>query len=190
MLKIGMILASSRQGRNGELIAEWLTGQFKSRPDVQLKLIDLREWALPAYEHETGPRIAELAFKDHSLEKNWYQLIRNLDAFIILTPEYNHGYPGSLKNALDCIYTPWNYKPVAFVSYGFSASGARAIEQLRLVSIELRMIPIRDELNISLNFSFDGSLAKRAITMIDELLWMAEIMNSARREPQLKSLVS
>lgn len=190
MLKVGLILASSRQGRNGELIAEWLTGQFKSRTDVQLKMIDLREWVLPAYDFETGPRVAEKSFVEGSIEKKWSRLIRDLDAFIILTPEYNHGYPGSLKNALDCLYTPWNYKPVAFVSYGFSASGARAIEQLRLVAIELRMIPIRDELNISLNFSFDGSLSRRAITMIDELLWMTEIMKSARSELLLKSLVS
>ncbi len=113
-----------------------------------------------------------------------------MDAFVVLTPEYNHGYPGSLKNALDNIYTPWNYKPVAFVSYGFSASGARAIEQLRLVAIELRMIPIRDELNISLNLTFDGSLAKRAIQMIDELVWMGEVMGAARVQPLMTSLVS
>lgn len=179
-MRVGVILASVREGRNGEIIADWIMKQFALRPDIQVELIDLREWAFSSYESAFGPQQAEKNFSPDSIEQLWFDQVDRLDAFVIVTPEYNHGYPGSLKNALDTVYSPWNYKPVAFVSYGFGAAGSRAVEQLRLVAIELRMIPICDELNISLSPSFDGAPGKRAMLMIDELLWWSEIMMSKR----------
>jgi NAD(P)H-dependent FMN reductase len=111
-----------------------------------------------------------------------------LDGFVIVTPEYSHGYPGALKNALDHLYAARNYKPVGFVSYGGLEAAARAVEQLRQVAIELRMVPIRDKVNLRLiglsvdewAFPSDELHSKRAVAMIDELLWWTQIMKEAR----------
>jgi NAD(P)H-dependent FMN reductase len=110
-----------------------------------------------------------------------------------VTPEYNHGYPGGLKNAIDHGFAVWANKPVAFVSYGGTAGGARAVEQLRLVAIELRMVPIRDEVNVRLiGVALDERgqpteefYAKRAAAMIDTLLWWARVTKEGRERHPL-----
>lgn len=183
-LSVGVILASVREGRNGEAFASWICDQSATRPEMQAELLDLREWPLPAYDRPPGLAGSEKNFPDGSLGERWLGKINSFDAFVIVTPEYNHGYPGALKNALDYVYSPWNYKPVAFVSYGFNSAGARAVEQLRQVAIELKMIPIRDELNIRLGTPIDVSLNRRAGVMVDELLWWARVMNDAKARHQ------
>ena len=114
--------------------------------------------------------------------------INGLDGFIVVTPEYNHGYPGQLKNAIDHVHTGWWYKPIAFVSYGGRAGGARAIEQLRNVVVEVRMVPVRGEVNIGLiGLATDGAgrpersaLREGGGVMIDELLWWARVAKDDR----------
>ena len=95
------------------------------------------------------PPAIETDYTD-DVQRRWSQKIHGLDGYVIVTPEYNHGYPGHLKNAIDHVHLGWWYKPVAFVSYGGTACGARAVEQLRNVAVEVRMVPVRSEVNIRL----------------------------------------
>lgn len=188
MERIGIVVASVREGRRGEPIARWIHEQAAAREGVSAELVDLREWPLGAYTHGKPATVAEAGFAADSLEGRWAALVRGLDAFIIVSPEYNHGYPGQLKNALDAVYAPWNHKPVAFVSYGGNASGARAAEQLASVAIELRMVPIRDGVHVRLiglatderGAPTDPYYAGRARALLDELVWYSRVMREAR----------
>jgi NAD(P)H-dependent FMN reductase len=187
-LAIGVIVASVREGRRCEAFGKWIRALLAERPNITAEWIDLKEWPLPAYGSRDNPMAAEKGYVSGTLERRWADQISALDGFVIVTPEYSHGYPGALKNALDHLYVAWNYKPVGFVSYGGFASGARAVEQLRLVAIELRMVPIREEVNLRLiglavddrAFPSDELYSKRATAMIDELIWWTQIMKEAR----------
>jgi NAD(P)H-dependent FMN reductase len=192
-LEVGVILASVRDGRRGEQFAAWISALLAARAEVQTELLDLKEWAAPPYSHKDPPTVAEKSYEPTSLAGRWRDKIASKDALLIVTPEYSHGYPGALKNALDQIYAPYNHKPVAFVSYGGFASGARAVEQLRLVAIELRMVPIRDEVNVRLvgyaaderGWPKEELYGKRAAAMLDELLWMGRLLKDGReRHPR------
>ena len=187
-LSVGIIVASVREGRRGEAFGKWIHELIGERPNITSELLDLNEWPLPAYSSRDNPMAAEKGYAPGTLERRWADRISALDGFVIVTPEYSHGYPGALKNALDHLYVAWNYKPVGFISYGGFAAGARAVEQLRQVAIELRMVPIRDEVNLRLiglsvddrSFPSDELYSKRAVAMIDELLWWTQIMKEAR----------
>lgn len=187
-LKLGILLASVREGRRGGGFAQWVHGLAAQRPGVEAEIVDLREWPLPGYLFPEGTLAAEKKYPAGSLERRWADKVASFDAFIIVTPEYTHSYPGSLKNALDHAYAGWNYKPVAFVSYGGFSGGVRAVEQLRLVAVELRMVPIRDEVNMRLvgfvpdarGFPTDELYQKRAAAMLDELLWWTRVVKDGR----------
>jgi len=187
-LRVGIIVGSVREGRRGEAFARWILGLASDRREVKAELLDLKDWPLPSYSFREGTTAAEQSYPPDSLAGRWAKKITAQDAFIIVTPEYNHGYPGALKNALDHLSAGWRHKPVAFVSYGGFAGGARAVEQLRLVAIELRMVPVRDEVNVKLvGFEADERgrpsdplYAKRAEAMIDDLLWWARVAKQGR----------
>lgn len=192
-VRIGVILASVREGRRGEALARWIHELVGARPDVAAELLDLSDWPIPPYAHRDSPGVAEKGYAPGGLERRWAEKIASLDGFVVVTPEYNHGYPSALKSALDAVYGPWNHKAVAFVSYGGFASGARAVEQLRLVAIELRMVPVRDEVNVRLvGYAADGRghpadpiYAKKASAMIDDLLWWTRVAKEGReRHPR------
>jgi NAD(P)H-dependent FMN reductase len=187
LLRIGVILASTRRGRRGEAYAKWIHEILAQRRDVEIELLDLREYPLPAYEHTEMPPTIEKAYQDES-SRRWSEKIHALDGYVVVTPEYNHGYPGQLKNAIDHVHTGWWYKPVCFVSYGGTASGARAVEQLRNVAVEVRMVPVRSEVNIRLiglqadeaGRPSDPLYAKLAKATIDQLLWWARVAKDGR----------
>lgn len=192
-VSVGVILSSVREVRKGEAFATWIYNLLAARADVKPDLLDLKEFVFPGYPAAESAAMAEKKYAEGSLEQRWRDRVAALDSFVIVTPEYSHGYPGALKNALDHIYAGWNYKPVGFVSYGFSASGARAVEQLRLVAVELRMIPIRDEVNLPMltlatddrGQPSDAFYQKRAALMIDELLWWTRMAKDGReRHPR------
>jgi NAD(P)H-dependent FMN reductase len=186
-LRIGIVIASVRTVRKGEKFAKWIHGVAAARPDVELELLDLREYALPPYSYELMPFKAEASYTD-DVARRWSERVHALDGFIVVTPEYNHGYPGQLKNAIDHVFAGWFYKPIAFVSYGGNAAGARAVEQLRQVAIEVRMVPVRGEVNISvIGLATDDAgaptaphFAQRANAMLDQLLWWARAAKAAR----------
>lgn len=182
--RISIILSSTRDNRFGEKVARWAESVAEKRTDMQVELVDLKEWDLPLFHGANPPSSG----KYDDVQKKWAAKIAQADGFLIVTPEYNHGYPGQLKNALDHLYTPWNYKPVAFLSYGGPAGGARAVEQLTSVAVELRMIPLRDSVALSLvGLALDEQggpksefFGKRAATMCDELCFWAGAAREVR----------
>src|SRR5262245_44384372 len=102
-LQLGVILSSTRQNRRGEGFARWIFELASAKPGVVAELLDLKEWKLPNYEYPSPPSVLEKNYPD-DLPRRWVEKIRALDGFVIVTPEYNHGYPGSLKNAIDYVY--------------------------------------------------------------------------------------
>jgi len=188
MERLGVIAVSVREGRRGFAFAQWLHEVASARPNVDAQLIDLRDWPLGAYTLAKPPTLAEAEYEPGSLPHRWAELVRGLDGFIFVTPEYNHSFPGHLKNAIDALFPAWAHKPAAFATYGGWANGARAAEQLTLVVTELRMIPVRDQLNIPIiNHALDDRgmptldlVHKKAGAMLDELIWLAGVMREAR----------
>jgi NAD(P)H-dependent FMN reductase len=186
-VRIGILLASVRQGRRGEGFATWIRELVAARPGVAVEWLDLREHALGPYLHEQMPGAIERSYADPA-QRTWSDTIHALDGYVMVTPEYNHSFPGQLKNALDHVQQGWWYKPAGFVSYGGTANGARAVDHLRGVAAELRMVTVRGEVNISLiNLQRDDAgrptdalYGKRAAAMIDQLLWWARACKAGR----------
>lgn len=185
--KIAIIMGSTRPSRFNEHPARWIHGVAKARKDLDVELLDLRDYPMPHFDEEGSPAGTP---SRSEVARRWQKKIAEFDGYIIITAEYNRGPPGVLKNALDYAYNEWNNKPVAFVGYG-SVGGARAIEQLRLNAIELQMAPIRTAVHIqwpiylavtkegkSLD-SFDF-LQQSARDMIDQLLWWTHALKAAR----------
>lgn len=186
-MNILIILASTREGRAGEKVARWVKEQAATRSDFASELVDLRDWPLPFFTSATPPGSPD--YRPEGLVQQWSEKIASADGFLVVTPEYNHGYPAALKNALDHLFREWNRKPVAFVSYGGAAGGARSVEQLRQVAVELAMAPIREALHITAIWSAlnedgspkDPSAAKRLTAVLDELAWWANALKAARK---------
>src|ERR1017187_2818810 len=145
-LKIQVIIGSTRQHRFSEKPANYIFEELKKREDTEAELIDLRDWPLPFYDEPISVG-SNKGIYSNPLGKEWAAKIGEGDGYIIVSPEYNHGYSAVLKNALDWVFPEWNKKPVGFVGYG-NAGGSRAIEQLRQVVIELRMVPIFNSIHI------------------------------------------
>ena len=183
-LNIGVILGSTRPNRAGKAVADWFMDQTKQFPDINFNFIDLLELNLPFLD-EPIPPLAHKYSKDHT--KKWAETVENLDGFVVITSEYNHGYPGSLKNALDFLYQEWNHKPIGFVSYGNVAGGSRSVEQLRQVAVELQMASIKQQILIPVIWEAvkDGKLDPDKVkgnvkTFIEDLRWWAEVLKTGR----------
>jgi NAD(P)H-dependent FMN reductase len=152
MLKIAIILGSTRPNRNGEAVARWVYEIAGKRKDAKYELIDLKEIDLPLLDEPIPPSLGKYS-KPHT--KAWAARIAAFDGFVFVTGEYNHGIPAALKNAIDFLYAEWNNKAAGFVSYG-SALGARAVEQLRLVMGELQVADVRAQVMLSLYTDFQN----------------------------------
>lgn len=164
-MKIGIILGSTRPNRKGKQVADWVVEITGGRDDAAYELIDLADHPLPHLDEPVPPAAGEYR-NEHT--KRWARTIAGCDGFVIITPEYNHGTPGVLKNALDYLYAEWNNKAVGFVSYG-SAGGARAAEHLRLVAGELMMADVRQQVTISLATEFEGGTFRPGDWQVDAL---------------------
>jgi NAD(P)H-dependent FMN reductase len=140
MLKIGIILGSTRPGRNGAAVANWVLEQASKRTDATFELVDIESFHLP------------LLDKPHTIA--WAEKIASLDAFVVVTPEYNHSTSGALKNAIDYLYSEWANKAAGFVGYG-SLGGARAVEHLRVIFAELQVATVRGQVALSLFTDFE-----------------------------------
>ena len=147
MLKIKIILGSTRQQRFSDKPGNWIYKEAKKKNGIDAEILDLRDYQLPFFNEPMSPGMIKDGVYPNEIARKWADKIREADAFIIVTPEYNHGISGVLKNALDYIYAEWNNKPVGFVAYG-GVGGARAVEHLRGVAIELQMAPIRNAIHI------------------------------------------
>jgi NAD(P)H-dependent FMN reductase len=152
MTKIAIILGSTRPGRNGEAVARWVLQQASTRTDADFELVDLRDHPLPHLD-EAVPASMGMYSQPHTLA--WAATIAAYDGFVFVTPEYNHGTTGVLKNAIDYLYAEWNNKAAGFVSYG-SAGGARAVEHLRLIMGELQVADVRQQVQFSLFHDFEN----------------------------------
>lgn len=152
MSRIGIILGSTRPGRNGEQVARWVLDQARTRTDATFELVDLAEVALPLLDEPFPPAMGRY---QHDHTKRWSETVASFDGFVIVTPEYNHSIPAVLKNALDYLYTEWNNKAVGFVSYG-SAGGTRAAEHLRAIAGELQMADVRAQVTLLLATDFES----------------------------------
>jgi NAD(P)H-dependent FMN reductase len=151
-LQIAVILGSTRPGRLGKAVADWVVERAQGRVDARYELVDLLDYPLPHLDEPLPPSMGQYA-QEHT--KMWTAKIVSFDGFVIVTPEYNRSTSGVLKNAIDFLYAEWNNKAVAFVSYG-SLGGARAIEHLRGVSAELQMADVRQQLSFSLFTDFEN----------------------------------
>lgn len=152
MLNVAIILGSTRPGRNGEAVARWVYEHAKKRTDAQYELVDIKDYNLPLLDEPVPPSLNQYS-KEHT--KRWAAKIGSFDAYVFVTPEYNHGINGALKNAIDFLYKEWNNKAAGFVSYG-SAGGVRAVESLRLVMAELQIADVRAHVALSLFTDFEN----------------------------------
>src|SRR6201996_6298850 len=150
MIRIGIILGSTRPNRNGEQVARWVYDVASQRDDAEFELIDLRDYPLPHLDEPLPPSMGQYQ-GEHP--RRWSEKIGSFDGFVMVTPEYNHGTSGVLKNAIDYLYAEWNNKAVGFVSYG-AVGGARAAEHLRLISGELQMADVRTQVALSMFTDF------------------------------------
>src|SRR5580692_7088199 len=152
MIRIGIILGSTRPGRRGEQVAKWVLEVASQRADADFELIDLIDFPLPHLDEPLPPSIGQYQ-NSHTLE--WAAVIAQFDGFIFVTPEYNHSTSGVLKNAIDYLYAEWNNKAMGVVSYG-AVGGARAAEHLRLIAGELQMADVRTNVALSLFTDFEN----------------------------------
>jgi NAD(P)H-dependent FMN reductase len=174
MSRIGIILGSTRPNRNGEQVAQWVYEVASRRTDAEFELVDLRDYPLPHLDEPLPPTMGQYQ-NEHT--KQWADKIASFDGYVFVTPEYNHGTSGVLKNAIDYLYAEWNNKAAGIVSYG-GVGGARAAEHLRLVLGELQIADVRQQVPLSLitefeNFSTfkpnDYSLASLG-TLLDQVI--------------------
>lgn len=189
-IQIKVIVGSTREGRFSDKAAAWIAEEIKKQEGVTVEVLDLRNYDMPFFNEPMSPSFKQEPYKNEAVSR-FTKKIEEGDAFVIVTPEYNHGTSAVLKNALDWVYQEWNNKPVAFVSYG-TVGGARAVEQLRLNVIELQMAPIRNAVHIPGEQYFQVLFGKmdmkelfaaqkdKAEAMIIQLLWWARALKNAR----------
>ncbi|HEX6543994.1 MAG TPA: NAD(P)H-dependent oxidoreductase [Ktedonobacterales bacterium] len=180
-----IILGSTRQNRYGEVVAHWVNQRARTRSDAIFELADLKEWALPFLDSPLPPALGQY----DEATRPWAKKVDAADGYVFVTPEYNHGYPAVLKNALDHLYREWGHKPGAIVSYGATTgAGYRAAEQLRQVLVELRMVPLREQVGVPTILNAfdehgrarDAALDKSLDVMLNELVWWAATLMPAR----------
>ncbi len=184
MIRIAIILGSTRPGRNGEAVAKWVHEQAGKRTDAQYELVDLLDFNLPLLDEPVPPAMHKYS-KPHTIR--WAEKIASFDGFVFVTPEYNHSTSGALKNAIDFIYKEWNNKAAGFVSYG-SAGGTRAVEHLRLIMGELQVADVRGQVALSLFTDFQDMKTfkpadmhlKSLATMLDQLVAWSTALKTLR----------
>ncbi|MEV0701376.1 NAD(P)H-dependent oxidoreductase [Saccharopolyspora sp. NPDC050389] len=179
LLRLGIIVGSTREGRFAGTVAGWFAGLARQHPELDVDVIDLAELTLPAV-HPASYTPQLTAYTDR---------LAAVDAFVVVTPEYNHGYPASLKYAIDTANEEWQAKPVGFVSYGGISGGLRAVEQLRQVFAELHAVTVRETVSFhgvydcfdeSGNPKDDTGPAGAAKSMLDQVVWWARAAKEAR----------
>lgn len=194
-IKVGIVIGTLREGRFGERAARWLDELSGERPDIAAEIVDLRDYPLPLH---GDPRGADPAADD--APARFVAKMAEMDAYVFVVAEYNHGPTGTLKNATDYLGDEVRRKPAAFLGYG-GVGGARAAEQLRLILVELEMAPTRTAVHIGgdafrdlayADGSFDAHprLAEGARATLDQLTWWAATLRSGRAGSDALSAVA
>jgi len=190
MLNIKVIVGSTREGRFSEKVLPWLIDELQKTDSITHEILDLRDWEMPFYNEPVSPAMVENGEYQNEVVKKFATKINEGDAFLVIAPEYNHGYTAVLKTALDAVYTEWNKKAIGFVSYG-SVGGGRVVEQLRAVAVELQMAPIRNAVHIQApwNLLDDSGALKEGVladynhslaSTIEQLIWWGNALKEAR----------
>jgi len=178
-LRVALIIGSTREGRFAPVVARWFADRAAVRSDIVLDVIDLLDVDVPS----------AFTFDHSATVRDYVERIGLADAFVVVTPEYNHGYPAALKQAIDLVREQWKAKPVGFVSYGGISGGLRAVEQLRQVFAEVHVATMRDTVSFPFaHATFDESGQPRlsegpdlaAETMLDQLVWWGSALRTAR----------
>ncbi|MDF2457849.1 MAG: reductase [Nitrospira sp.] len=186
MIKVAIIIGSTRPGRNGEAVARWVYDLAQQRSDAEFELVDIKAFNLPLLDEPVPPSQGQYS---QSHTKVWAAKIDPFDAFVFVTPEYNHGISGALKNAIDFLYREWNNKAAGFVGYG-SAGGTRAVESLRRVMAELQVADVRAQVALSLFTDFENFSVfkpaphheKSVSDMLDQVIAWGGAMKTLRKK--------
>lgn len=186
MLKLAIVIGSTRPGRVGESVARWVHELATRRKDAEFELVDIKDFDLPLLDEPAPPSQGKYT-KPHT--KAWAAKIASFDGYVFVTPEYNHGICGALKNAIDFLYREWNNKAAGFVGYG-SAGGTRAVEHLRLVMAEVQVATVRNQVALSLFTDFENYTTfkpaahheKSLNNMIDQLIAWSGAMKGLREK--------
>src|SRR4029434_1464865 len=152
MLWIGIIIGSTRPGRKADAVAKWVYDIAQKRGDAEFALVDIKDFNLPLLDEAMPPSMGQYS---HEHTRKWSEKIATFDGYVFVTPEYNHGTSGALKNAIDFLYREWVNKAAGFVGYG-GASGVRAVESLRLVMGEMQVADVRNQVALSLFTDFEN----------------------------------
>lgn len=185
--KIAIIVGTTRNGRYADKPAQWILDIGADRDDLEFELVDLRDYPMALFDEPASPVYRS---PTNPVAEQWNSKMEGFAGYIFITAEYNHGIPGSLKNALDHSYREFNRKPASFVGYG-GVGGARAVEQLRMVCVELQMAPLRSAVHIGVepfvatmkgerSLSDFEALNGAAKNMLDELVWWTNALLEAR----------
>lgn len=188
--KIGIVISSIRENRYADKATGWFLEIAQKRADLDFEIVDLRDYDLPLFAEPASPAYGP---PQNEAARRWGAKLAELDGIIFVVAEYNRSITGALKNALDYAYNEFNRKPAAFVAYG-GVGGARAVEQLRLMTVELQMAPTRNAVHISMEpflATMKGEkqlgdydyLNKSAEVMLDEFSWWALTLKAARTQP-------
>ncbi|MFC4855542.1 NADPH-dependent FMN reductase [Actinophytocola glycyrrhizae] len=170
-MRIAVIVGSTREGRAGDSVAAWFVRVAKQRDDIDVELLDLAEFDFPA----RYPQVVTAEMD------RFTSAIGRADGFVVVTPEYNRGFPASLKQAIDFAYDEWHAKPVGFVSYGCRSRGFHAVAALRVVFADLHTHAVRDEVALDLMANEPGPAQEpAAATMLDQVVWWGETLRTAR----------
>jgi NAD(P)H-dependent FMN reductase len=191
-LKVLVVIGSTREGRFGDKPAHWIHGFLNDDERIEAELVDLKDWPLPFFDSPMSPMRVTDGNYGHDIVNRFGQKMATGDAFVMIAAEYNHGPTAVLKNAIDWLGHEWTKKPISFVGYG-NAGGARAIEQLRQIAIELQMAPIKQAVHLPgpLYMAIRGEkgpvsaahfepVAAAAKAMRDELVWWGSALRAAK----------
>ena len=193
-LKLQVIVGSTRSGRNADPVLRWLGPLVEACAAFEVETLDLRQWPLPFFQ-ETVATVGNFDDPTYSdpMVKRWNQKIKEADAYLLVTPEYNHGVPGVLKNAIDSVFLSFGFrhKAVAFVGYSAGVgAGVRAIESLNQIMLETEAVPVRTQTLIPFvanAFDAEGRPSNPALdvgftVMLDDLAWLAHALKRARAD--------
>lgn len=188
MQLLQVITASTRPTRQGPSVAAWFHEQARRHGGFEVEPVDLAEVALPLLDEPRHPRFGEY---EHEHTRAWSAIVDRADAFVVVTPEYDHGPPASLLNAFQYLVREWAYKPLGFVSYGGVAAGARAANTLKMTATTLKMVPMSEAVTIPFfthhideetgRFTPPAVQEEAAVIMLDEMLRWTEALQPLRR---------
>jgi NAD(P)H-dependent FMN reductase len=188
-----IIIGSTRPGRVGKSVGDWIFARAVAHGGFDVELLDLAEVNLPLLDEPKHPRLGDY---QHQHTKDWSATISRGDAYIFVIPEYNYGFNAATKNAIDYLHKEWQHKPIGFVSYGGVAAGTRAVQMLKQVVTTLRMVPVFESVNIPFvqqfldgerNFHPNDVLEQASTEMLDELLKVSEALRPLRQPAPVPS---